>query len=124
MKKYTFTVKVYFFISLTLFTHNASLKRTSHPHTFTNVLTHYAHIISLFSMYLSIFNNEIKVLQCSDTAPQIWAAGRTIMLIRVPVQFVFRQFSALTAQCRISTLELPHCAMKGQDAVRRHMGST
>ncbi len=34
------------------------------------------------------------------------------------LQFVLRQLSALTAQCRISTLELPRCEMKGQDAER------
>ena len=34
------------------------------------------------------------------------------------LQFVLRQLSALTAQCRISTLELPRCEMIGQDAER------
>ena len=34
------------------------------------------------------------------------------------LQVVMRQLTALTAQCRISTLELPRCEMKGQDAER------
>ena len=34
------------------------------------------------------------------------------------LQVVMRQLPALTAQCRISTLELPNCEMKGQDAER------
>jgi Ran GTPase-activating protein (RanGAP) involved in mRNA processing and transport len=34
------------------------------------------------------------------------------------LQVVMRQLAALTAQCRISTLELPRCEMKGQDAER------
>jgi hypothetical protein len=32
------------------------------------------------------------------------------------LQFVLRQLTALTTQCCISTLELPRCEMKGQDA--------
>ena len=32
------------------------------------------------------------------------------------LQVVMRQLTALTAQCRISTLELPRCDMKGKDA--------
>ena len=32
--------------------------------------------------------------------------------------FVLRQLKELTAQCRIRTLELPRCEMKGQDAER------
>ncbi len=31
------------------------------------------------------------------------------------LQFVMRQLTALTAQCHISTLELTHSEMKGQD---------
>ncbi len=34
------------------------------------------------------------------------------------LQFVFRQLVALTARCRITTLELCHCEMKGQDTER------
>jgi hypothetical protein len=34
------------------------------------------------------------------------------------LQFVLRKLTALTARCRISTLELPRCEMKGQDAER------
>jgi hypothetical protein len=75
-----------------------------------------------------------------------WTAGRTIMLrrtskrvkevedkMRLPAvvglsrsfwadarngkdNFVFRQLVAMTAWCRIITLELPRCEMKGQDA--------
>jgi hypothetical protein len=32
------------------------------------------------------------------------------------LQFVMRQLTLMTASCRISTLELPRCGMKGQDA--------
>ena len=34
------------------------------------------------------------------------------------LQFVFRQLAALTARCSITTLELCHCEMKGQDTER------
>jgi Ran GTPase-activating protein (RanGAP) involved in mRNA processing and transport len=34
------------------------------------------------------------------------------------LQFVFKQLAALTAQCCISTIKLPRCEMKGQDAER------
>ncbi len=34
------------------------------------------------------------------------------------LQFVMRQLALMTACCRISTLELPRCDMKGQDAER------
>jgi hypothetical protein len=34
------------------------------------------------------------------------------------LRFVFRQLTALAARCRISTLELWHCEMQGQDAER------
>ena len=34
------------------------------------------------------------------------------------LQFVMRQLPLITAWCRISTLELPCCGMKGQDAER------
>ena len=34
------------------------------------------------------------------------------------LQFVLRQLKELAAQCRITTLELPRCEMKGQDAER------
>ena len=33
-----------------------------------------------------------------------------------PLEFVLRQLAAMTGWCRISTLELPRCDMKGQDA--------
>ena len=33
-------------------------------------------------------------------------------------QFVLRQLTFMTAWCRITTLELPRCDMKGQDAER------
>jgi hypothetical protein len=34
------------------------------------------------------------------------------------LQFVFKQLATLTTQCRITTLELPKCDMKGQDGER------
>jgi Ran GTPase-activating protein (RanGAP) involved in mRNA processing and transport len=34
------------------------------------------------------------------------------------LEFVLRQLAAMTAWCRITTLELPECKMKGQDAER------
>ena len=34
------------------------------------------------------------------------------------LKFVMKQLPLMTAQCRISTLELPRCDMKGQDAER------
>ena len=34
------------------------------------------------------------------------------------LEFVLRQLAAMTAWCRITTLELPECQMKGQDAER------
>ena len=34
------------------------------------------------------------------------------------LQFVLRQLAAMTARCLITTLELPYCEMKGQDAAR------
>ncbi len=35
---------------------------------------------------------------------------------KAKLQFVLRQLAAMTARCLISTLELPECDMKGQDA--------
>ena len=37
---------------------------------------------------------------------------------KAKIQFVLRQLAASTARCRITTLELPGCEMKGQDAER------
>ena len=34
------------------------------------------------------------------------------------LQFVMRQFPLMTVWCHISTLEMSHCDVKGQDTVR------
>ena len=44
-----------------------------------------------------------------------WDDGHNIMAKR---QLILRQLAALTARCRITTLELPRCGMEGQDAER------
>jgi hypothetical protein len=48
---------------------------------------------------------------------RFWDDART-GTAAVKRQLVIRQLTLMTAWCRISTLELPRCDMKGQDAVR------
>ena len=40
------------------------------------------------------------------------------------LEFVLRQLAAMTVRCLITTLELPRCEMKGQDADRLAGGGT
>ncbi len=92
------------------------------------------------------FTAALETVPAEDWS-RTWAAGRTIMLrrtskrvkevvdkMRLPavvrlswrfwatpaekLQFVMRQLPLITAWCRISTLALPRCDMRGQDAER------
>jgi hypothetical protein len=59
--------------------------------------------------------DKIRLPAVVRLSRSFWDDARNGMQ-KAKLEFVLRQLAAMTARCRISTLELPRCDMKGRDA--------